>query len=78
MPRPIRKAAETEVPMMLPTVPRCPNLELMAEAVAAITMEVMMTILYSSTAFSLSVDQKSESASKAQKLLTRLQSTYVE
>ena len=41
----MRKPAETEVPMMPPILLNAPNLELMAEAVAATTTEVMTTIL---------------------------------
>lgn len=44
-PRMIRNAAETEVPMMPPTLLNASNLELMADAVAATTIEVTMTIL---------------------------------
>lgn len=40
-----RKPAETEVPMMPPTRLKAPNFELMADAVAATTMEVTSTIL---------------------------------
>ena len=45
IPSRIRKPAETEVPMTPPILLKSPNLELMAEAVAATTTEVMMTIL---------------------------------
>lgn len=45
IPRIMRKAAETEVPIMLPILLKALNLELMAEAVAATTIEVMTTIL---------------------------------
>lgn len=38
-------AAETDVPMMPPTRLKVPNFELMAAAVAATTIEVMITIL---------------------------------
>ena len=41
----IRKPAETEVLIMPPTLLNAPNLELIADAVAATTTEVMMTIL---------------------------------
>ena len=41
----MRKPAETDVPIMSPILLNAPNLELMAEAVAATTTEVMMTIL---------------------------------
>ena len=41
----MRKPAETDVPMMPPILLNAPNLELMAEAVAATTTEVTMTIL---------------------------------
>ena len=41
----MRKAAETELPMMPPMVLKAPNLEEIAEAVAATTTDVMMTIL---------------------------------
>lgn len=41
----MRKPAETDVPMMPPILLKAPNLELIAEAVAATTTEVMMTIL---------------------------------
>jgi len=44
-PRSSRKAAETEVPMMPPTREKAEKREETAEAVAATTMEVMMTIL---------------------------------
>ena len=42
----MRKPAETEVPMMPPILLNAPNLELIAEAVAATTTDVMMTILW--------------------------------
>jgi len=45
IPRMIRKLADTEVPMMEPILLKVPNLELMAEAVAATTMEVIVTML---------------------------------
>ena len=48
----MRKAAETDVPMMPPILLNAPNLELMAEAVAATTMDVMMTILTEENKFS--------------------------
>ena len=41
----IRNAADTEVPMIPPTLLNEPNLELMAEAVAATTTEVITTML---------------------------------
>ena len=41
----MRKPAETDVPMMPPILLNAPNLELIAEAVAATTTEVTMTIL---------------------------------
>ena len=41
----MRKAAETELPIMPPIVLKAPNFEEMAEAVAATTMEVTTTIL---------------------------------
>ena len=41
----IRKLAVTEVPMMPPILLKAPNLELIAEAVAATITEVIMTIL---------------------------------
>ena len=41
----MRKPAETDVPMMPPILLNAPNLALMAEAVAATTTEVIMTIL---------------------------------
>lgn len=44
-PRMMRKLADTEVPMMEPILLKAPNLELMAEAVAATTMEVIVTML---------------------------------
>lgn len=44
-PRRIRKAAETEVPMIPPMRPKLSNRSLIAAAVAATTMDVMMTIL---------------------------------
>lgn len=44
-PRMIRKPADTEVPIMEPILLKVPNLELMAEAVAATTMEVIVTML---------------------------------
>ena len=40
-----RKAAETELPIIPPILLKRPNLELIAEAVAATMMEVMMTML---------------------------------
>ena len=45
IPSRIRKPAETDVPIIAPILLYAPNLELMAEAVAATTTEVMMTIL---------------------------------
>lgn len=44
-PSKMRKAAETDVPIMPPIVLKVPNFELMAEAVAATIIEVMTTIL---------------------------------
>ena len=41
----IRNPADTEVPMIPPVLLKEPNLSLMAEAVAATTIEVMITIL---------------------------------
>ena len=41
----MRKIAETEVPIMPPILLKAPNLELMAEAVAATTIDVMITML---------------------------------
>ena len=41
----MRKPAETDVPMMPPILLNAPNLALIAEAVAATTTEVIMTIL---------------------------------
>ena len=41
----IRNPADTEVPMIPPVLLKVPNLSLMAEAVAATTIEVMITIL---------------------------------
>lgn len=41
----IRNAAETEVPMIPPILLKVPNLSLMAEEVAATTIEVTTTIL---------------------------------
>lgn len=41
----IRKPAETDVPMIPPILLNAPNFELIADAVAATTTEVMMTIL---------------------------------
>ena len=52
IPSMMRKAAETDVPMMPPILLKAPNLELMAEAVAATTMDVMMTILTKDGSFS--------------------------
>ena len=43
----IRKAAETDVPIILPTLLKSPNLELIVEAVAATAMDVTTTILRS-------------------------------
>lgn len=45
IPRMIRKPAETDVPIIPPILLKAPNLELMAEAVAATTIEVTITIL---------------------------------
>ena len=45
IPSSMRKPAETDVPMMPPTLLNAPNLELMVEAVAATTTEVIRTIL---------------------------------
>ena len=45
IPSSMRKLAETEVPMMPPILLNAPNLELIAEAVAATTTEVITTIL---------------------------------
>lgn len=44
-PKMIKKQADTEVPMIPPTRLKAPNLELMAEAVAATTMDVTTTML---------------------------------
>lgn len=44
-PKMIKKLADTEVPMIPPTRLKAPNLELMAEAVAATTMDVTTTML---------------------------------
>ena len=41
----IRNAADTEVPIMPPTLPKASNLSLMADDVAATTIEVIITIL---------------------------------
>ena len=45
IPRMIRNPADTEVPMIPPVLLKVPNLSLIAEAVAATTIEVMITIL---------------------------------
>ena len=45
MPRRIRKAELTELPMMPPTVPKASNLSDTVAAVAATTIDVMMTTL---------------------------------
>ena len=45
VPSSMRKPAETDVPMMPPILLNAPNLELIAEAVAATTTEVITTIL---------------------------------
>lgn len=45
MPSRIRKAADTDVPIMPPTREKLSNLSDTAEAVPATTMEVTMTIL---------------------------------
>ncbi len=42
----IRNPAETDVPIIPPILLNAPNLELIAEAVAATTMEVIMTMLF--------------------------------
>lgn len=42
----IRNAADTEVPIMPPILLKAPNLSLIAEDVAATTIEVTITILY--------------------------------
>ena len=47
IPRMIRNPADTEVPMIPPVLLKVPNLSLMAEAVAATTIEVIITILRS-------------------------------
>ena len=41
----IKKLADTDVPIMPPTLLKEPNLWLIAEAVAATTIDVIMTIL---------------------------------
>lgn len=41
----MRNAAETEVPIMPPTFPKASNLSLIADDVAATTIDVIMTIL---------------------------------
>ena len=46
IPSRIRNAELTELPMMPPTVPNVSKLEDTAAAVAATTIEVMMTILH--------------------------------
>ena len=45
IPSSMRKPAETDVPIMPPILLNAPNLELIAEAVAATTTEVITTIL---------------------------------
>ncbi len=45
IPRRMRHPAETEAPMMPPILLKAPNLELMAEAVAATIIDVITTIL---------------------------------
>lgn len=45
IPSRMRKPAEIDVPMMPPILLNTPNLELIAEAVAATTTEVVMTTL---------------------------------
>lgn len=45
VPSRMRKPAEIDVPMMPPILLNTPNLELIAEAVAATTTEVVMTTL---------------------------------
>lgn len=45
IPSSMRKPAETDVPMMPPILLNAPNLELIEEAVAATTTEVIRTIL---------------------------------
>ena len=45
IPSSMRKPAETDVPMMPPILLNAPNLELIVEAVAATTTEVIRTIL---------------------------------
>lgn len=45
IPSRIRKPAEMDVPMIPPILLKSPNLELIAEAVAATITEVRMTIL---------------------------------
>ena len=45
IPSSMRKPAEMDVPMMPPILLNTPNLELIAEAVAATTTEVIRTIL---------------------------------
>ncbi len=42
----IRNPAETDVPIIPPILLNAPNLELIAEAVAATAMEVIMTMLF--------------------------------
>lgn len=44
-PKMIKKPADTDVPIIPPTRLKAPNLELMAEAVAATTMDVTTTML---------------------------------
>ena len=51
MPSTMRKPAETDVPMIPPILLNAPNLELIAEAVAATTTDVMMTILMEENEF---------------------------
>jgi len=46
IPSMIKNPAETDVPIIPPILLNAPNLELIAEAVAATTMEVIMTMLF--------------------------------
>lgn len=73
----IKKPAETAVPMIPPTRLKAPNLELMAEAVAATTMDVITTML-DRLEFSLELTQGVMSFQGRSKIIERRTATYVE
>lgn len=73
----VKKPAETEVPMIPPTRLKAPNLELMAEAVAATTMDATTTML-DRLEFSFELSQRVMGFQGRSKIIERRTATYVE